>query len=391
MEGRITSQAKVRIVVDGRPFVKVATGVATFLRDIIRAICEYLPDWEILLVLPKEIHSSVTDVPLDKIHIFICPLLKWFKTPNFIWYHLMFPYVAWKLKADFIWGTNSELPFIRLGKAKRLVTVHDLVWKEFPKTMRWSAKYVSIPFLDRSILMADYIHCNSNYTDNLVRTYFPKRKCKDSVIGDSCSNLFQKREINMSKRKDLCYEFGISEKFVLFVGSLEPRKNLQFLIKLMPEVYKRTGAKLLVVGGKGWKNNNIHMLVDGNQEIQESVIFANYVSFEKLVELYNIATVYVSTSLNEGFGMPQLEAMSCGCPVIAPHNSAMIDIVSRRGVTIKGWEPKEWTDQIVKFLSDDNYRELFCHPDLEEFDWANIVRRIDNYLRKKEINNKQET
>ena len=370
-----------RVVVDGRPFTMNATGVAMNLENTINAISKYLPDWELYIVVPKPIHKSISDLPLDRINIVLEPFIGGLYVPNFVWYHIKFPFIAKRLKADLIWGGNTELPLFHIGKVKRLITVCDVVWKEFKETMIGKAKYVNVPFLDRSVKKADYIQCISKYTESKVEEYFPQRKCKEMIAGISCSTLYTRRIISEEKRKNLLVEFGLPEKFVLFVGSLEPRKNLPFLLRIMPEIYKRTGAKLLVVGGKGWKNNSIHTLVDENKDIQDSVIFANYVDFDKLVDIYNIATVYVSTSHNEGFGLPQLEAMNCGCPVISPHNSAMIEVVEGRGITIKGWDTKDWIDPIVKVLTDDNYRESLCNPDLSEFDWKNIAHRLDNYVK----------
>ena len=369
------------VVVDGRPFVKRATGVATCLRDTIRAICEFLPDWELVLVMPKPLHPSISDLPLDKMEVVVEPMLKTISVPNFVWYHLKFPFIAKRLKADLIWGSNTELPIFSIGTSKSLITVCDVVWKEFKETMTASAKYVNTPFLDRSVEKADFIYNISKYTQERIDFYFPKKKCKKMIAGISCSTLYQKREINDEKRNNLLVEFGLSNKFVLFVGSLEPRKNLPYLLKLMPEVYKRTGAKLLVVGGKGWKNHSIHILVDENPDIQRSVVFANYVDFDKLVDIYNIATVYVSTSLNEGFGLPQLEAMKCGCPVISPHNSARIEVVEGRGITIQGWNCQVWIDQIVKVINDNEYRNSLSNPDLSEFNWENIAHRLDEYVK----------
>ena len=371
-----------RVVVDGRPFVKRATGVATCLRDTIRAICIYLPDWELILALPKPIHRSITDLPLDKIEVVVMPVINGLSVPNFIWYHIKFPFIACKMKADLIWGTNTELPIISVGNSKRLITICDVVWKEFKETMTASAQFINIPFLDNSVMNADFIYNISKYTQERIEHYFPKRKCTEMIAGISCSTLYQKRSISNEKRKSILEEFCLSEKFVLFVGSLEPRKNLLYLMKLMPEIYNKTGAKLLVVGGKGWKSNNIHTLFDENPAIKQSVVFANYVSFDMLVDLYNIATVYVSTSLNEGFGLPQLEAMKCGCPVISPHNSAMIEVVEGRGITIEGWDEQIWINKIVEVLTNDDYRESLCHPDLSDFDWKNIVLRLDNYIKR---------
>lgn len=369
-----------RIVVDGRPFVKQATGVATCLRDTIIAICTYIPAWELIIVLPKPIHVSITDLPIEKLKVVVSPLFKFFNVPNFIWYHLKFPIIAKKLEADLIWGTNTELPILKISEQKRMITICDVVWKEYQSTMSYWSKYITVPFLDQSVKDADIIYSISNYTKNKIDKYFPKRKCREVFTGISCSNLFQRRIIDENKKEDIFSRYSINSNFLLFVGSLEPRKNLMFLLRLMPEIHKKTRAKLLVVGGKGWKNSDIFELVNTNEQIKNSVVFANYVSFDELVDLYNLASCYVSTSLNEGFGLPQLEAMRCGCPVISPHNSAMIEVVEGRGITIRGWDTEVWTCAITKVLTDRVFRESLSNPNLLQYDWKNIMEGLKNYV-----------
>ena len=93
-----------------------------------------------------------------------------------------------------------------------------------------------------------------------------------------------------------------------------------------------------------------------------------------------MADLYVSTAINEGFGMPQLEAMFCGCPVVSPHNSAMIEVVSGRGVTIKGWDEKEWIDTVCELLNSEDKRNELKNPDISEYNWENIIRRVQGYI-----------
>ena len=149
----------------------------------------------------------------------------------------------------------------------------------------------------------------------------------------------------------------------------------------MPQIYERTGLQLLVVGAKGWKNSSLNSMMEENLCLQEIVRFTGFVTNDKLVELYNAAKCYISTSLNEGFGIPQLEAMSCGCPVISPHNSAMIEVVEGRGITIKGWEPKEWIDIICNVVSNPILLESMSHPDLSQFCWESIIKKLDTYIK----------
>ena len=169
----------------------------------------------------------------------------------------------------------------------------------------------------------------------------------------------------------------------MFVGTIEPRKNLSFLLHIMPEIYKRTGYKLLIVGAKGWQSSNLSSIINASDYPREAVCFTQYIGSEELIVLYNLANLYISTALNEGFGMPQLEAMACGCPVVSPHNSAMIEVVEKRGLTIKGWDKKNWVNQICGLLEDMKKIEAMKNPDISEYNWQDIIERVRHYIEEK--------
>lgn len=369
------------ILIDCRVFTKRATGVATYAIDAIRAICKYIPEWHLTLVSPKPFHKSIVGLPLDKVKVIISPMYGNDSIPNEVWFHFHYAKIARKLKADLVWTPRPETPFLSVGKAKRMITVHDVVGKEFAKTMSWKGKFIARPLASRSINRADLIWCNSNYTLGKLGQYYPNRKQKCSVIGDSCSTNFRRIDVSEDAKTEIFREYGISNGFILFVGTLEPRKNLSFLLKIMPKIYEQTGYKLIVVGGSGWKNSSVAEIVNDSSYNKDCVSFANYVEFNRLLELYNIATLYVSTALNEGFGMPQLEAMACGCPVVSPHNSGMIEVVGDRGMTIKGWDEKVWQDEIMGLLNNPQKLEKLRHPDLSEYDWKNIILRVKDYVK----------
>lgn len=368
------------IVVDCRVFTKRATGVATYAIDAIRAICKYIPEWHLTLVSPVPFHQSIVGLPLDKVDVIIEPLFGNAKIPNVVWFHLHFPQIAKRLKADMVWTPRPETPILSVGKAKRMITVHDVVGKEFVKTMTWKVRLFALPFVDISIKKADLIWCNSFYTLGKLQQYYPSRRQKNTVVGDSCSTRFRKVQLSDSERSAIYEEYGITKGFILFVGTLEPRKNLSFLLKMMPEIFKRTGYKLLIVGASGWKNSSIAELVNQDTFNRNSICFAKYVEFDKLLKIYNSATLYVSTALNEGFGMPQLEAMACGCPVVSPHNSAMIEVVEGRGITIEGWNEKNWIDTISSLLNTPEKLEGIRNPDISEYDWEKIILRVKQYV-----------
>lgn len=374
-----------RVIIDCRLFTYRATGVTTYLIDSIRAICQNLPDWKLILAAPKKFHDSIVGLPTEKLRIVVSPLLGIEKMPYRIWAEIEFPRLAYKYHADILWGPAGWLPRFVPSGCKTLLTIHDVVSIEYFDTMSKHAQMVTRLFggLKESVNKADMIWCNSKYTSCKVNEYFPQRKTKDVVIGDSCNTEFRNLHLTEQAKEAIKTEFKIKKEYLLFVGSLEPRKNLTFLLEIMPEIYRQTGFQLLIVGAKGWKNSNVFEIVNHTSYPKEAVIFANYVSFEKLVSLYNAAILYISTAKNEGFGMPQLEAMSCGCPVVSPHNSAMIEVVSQRGITIKGWDNETWINTIVSLLQNDERLKLLKNPDISEYNWDNIIMRVNTYIKSK--------
>ena len=367
------------IIIDCRVFTKRATGIATYAIDAIRAMCNYIPDWHLILVSPKPFHKSIQGLPMDKLKIVISPM-PGKHVPNVIWFHFHFPKIAKKLNADIVWTPRPETPILSVGKAKRMITVHDVVGKEFRHTMTLKTRLFALPFVDRSINEADYIWCNSNYTLEKLNNYYPSRKQKITVVGDSCSTNFRKLVLSEKEKQRIFSEYKINKGFILFVGTLEPRKNLSFLLKIMPMIYEETGYKLLIVGASGWKNSDIAKIIKDPNYNKEAICFTHYIEFDRLVQLYNLATLYVSTAINEGFGMPQLEAMACGCPVVSPHNSAMIEVVSNRGVTIKGWNEQIWVNQICSLLKSPERLKSMKNPDLSEYNWEEIINRVKIYI-----------
>ena len=148
----------------------------------------------------------------------------------------------------------------------------------------------------------------------------------------------------------------------------------------MPDLYNQ-GLQLLVVGGKGWKNTSIFETINNPEFPTESVVFAKFVTNEQLAELYHVAECFVSTSLNEGFGLPQLEALRCGCPVVTSHNSAMIEVVDGVGRTVEGWDKDVWINTIIEEVK---RRKSFKVDDskLKLYNWTYIVDSLFKYIGK---------
>jgi glycosyltransferase involved in cell wall biosynthesis len=225
-------------------------------------------------------------------------------------------------------------------------------------------------------LNADVLLAISSYTASEVKKRYPRRRSHEITIGCGVDrSIFQPVTHTPEQRVDICSKYGVTEPFILFVGTVEPRKNLAFMLELIPNL-STIGFTLLVVGAKGWGKTPIAEILQHPNFPVDRVVFAGYVPIEDLVQLYNLAAVYVSTSLNEGFGLPQLEAMNCGCPVVSPHNSAMIEVVEGAGITVKGWDTANWCDAILTVLNNSEYYRDLGFQRSNQYEWPAIVHTM---------------
>jgi glycosyltransferase involved in cell wall biosynthesis len=173
-------------------------------------------------------------------------------------------------------------------------------------------------------------------------------------------------------------KYNIETKFILTVGTLEPRKNLQFLLSLMPALAAES-LELVIVGKKGWGNTMLKLphLTDVTRN---KIRFAGFVPDEDLIKLYHLASVYVCTSLNEGFCLPLLEAMQCGCPVVTAHNSGMIEVAEGGGQTVSGWDKDVWIETIRETIANRSRYVETGFKKAKAYEWSEVVGRIISYV-----------
>lgn len=369
------------ILIDGRPLVTTSAGITNFLKCSITAWAKIMPESKFYIALPQAIDQTSTDWEVEgNMHFIIEKKRIFHKLPNLIWLNTIVPLLVTKHHIDVYFSALPCIPFFLPNRIKKIIVVHDVVNIEYKETMQWTNKIANKLFFERSVKEADVIWTNSHYTEKKVNQYFPKRRCQKIFVGAATDKkYFKPLELSGIQKKQILEEFGIKKDFILFVGSLEPRKNLGFLLTLMPRLYKEYKLQLVVVGAKKWKNSQLKEIIESKDFPCESTIFCKFISNEKLAQLYSIAKCYVSTSFNEGFGMPQLEALLCGCPVVTANNSAMQEIAEGKtaAYTVEGYDEEKWIAQIVKIAKSD------IHPipaELKDYDW-NLI--LENFVKRK--------
>lgn len=363
-----------KIAIDCRSLRKKPAGVPNFLITVINNLSIQKPTWQLYLLSNEAFHPEVVNrISLRRnVQILVSPILL-FKKVAIIWYLFKVPFIIYKLSPKIFYTPIPNLPFWLPHGTKTLITVHDMVYKLFPKTMSWGNLAINRLLHDRSIKTANGIWSVSQYTKSQLELFFPKLNDCPIFVGSAVDkSLFRKLELSDDQKREFCLKYDITQKYILFVGTLEPRKNLSFLLSLMPTLTKQD-ISLIVVGAAGWGTAV-------NPQDSEGVKFTGFVDSSELVKMYNLASAYVSTALNEGFGLPQLEAMSCGCPVVSPHNSAMIEVVENAGETIKGWDPKSWVDTIIMVINNRDVYSAKAIMRAQEYDWETVINGLIDYV-----------
>jgi len=307
-----------------------------------------------------------------------------FKNIGILWYIFQTYYLLKQLAPDYFWAPANVLPpFVPKG-IKTVLTVHDLISKKLKNTMMTVDRYYYSMFFDQSVTKADILWAVSYYTKNELLKVYPDRRCKDIIVGQC----FEKKLININnftsaQKEKTAKKYGMNNKFLLFVGTIEPRKNLAFLLSLMPQLAEY-GFSLLVVGTKGWGDPKIGTIINSVNFPRQNVVFSGYLSKEQLDQLYIAAALIVLPSLNEGFGLPAFEAMSCGCPVVAADNSGLREVVQDGGLLIKGWNTEDWINGIITVYND---RDKFKKMAISKYRKLNATSTIEKVLKKLQTKN----
>jgi glycosyltransferase involved in cell wall biosynthesis len=299
-----------------------------------------------------------------------------FSTPQrFIWDQFSFPKKATKAKVDVLHQPCFSAPIFYSGKV--ILTIHDLISHYFPQNMPSGSRLYFSKWMPLTYNKASKIIAISENTkkDIISLLKIPKEKIVviHSAVGDEFKLIDDKIKIAEIKKK---YKTG--EHFILDVGTLEPRKNLPFLVRAYNLALKegKISHNLILTGKKGWYYENLFELIK-ELKLEDKVILPGYVPDADLPYLYNAADLFCFPSLYEGFGFPPLEALSCGTPVIAANNSSIPEVVGDAGILLDIDKEEKWAENMVKVLTDDNLASQLRQKGLiqaQKFSWAKTAR-----------------
>jgi glycosyltransferase involved in cell wall biosynthesis len=260
----------------------------------------------------------------------------------------------------------------RVGGGALVVTVHDVSFLLYPQFHTEANRLHCLNGTLRAALYADRVIAVSHCTRNALVDYFAMPEERLRVIHEAPRKIYYP-EGDIALIRNTLERLEIFHNFILSVGSLEPRKNLKTLLHAYAAYMKRhAGRELLVVaGGEGWLNEDLALLVT-KLGLGEHVKFLGYVQGADLRVLYSAAKLFVYPSVYEGFGLPPLEAMACGAPVIASNASALPEVVGDAAVLVDPSSSEELYYAMRQVLHDDGLRLKLRKQSLERaklFSW----------------------
>jgi len=260
-------------------------------------------------------------------------------------------------------------PFRR--RCQSVITIHDLVFILYPHFLtKDAARYYGQ--IDEAVRRTDAIIAVSQATKQDIVRLLGVPEHKITVIYEAASSIFKPMRSNDLVQR-VRGRFGLRSDFILFVSTIEPRKNLSTLLKAYRQLLNdyRPDTKLVIAGEKGWLYEEVFQLVT-ELKLVDDVVFLGRVSTEELLWLYNTAEVLVAPSIYEGFGLTPLEAMACGTPVVVSNVSSLPEIVGDAGLLFNPYEVDELTVAIWRLLNDSELRASLAEKGIKRaanFSW----------------------
>lgn len=293
-----------------------------------------------------------------------------------LWEQLVMPFVINNGSFDVFHSPDHTLPVLPL-RAKKIVTVHDLSFYKHPETFPWMKRSYKKLITPGSLRRADAVIADSASTKKDIIDIFGEPEDKISVVHIGVGEEFKKID-DPAALKQLKDQRGLDRPFILFVGTLEKRKNIEGLIDAYIIAVREQGVShdLVVVGRKGWLYEGVFKKVRG-AGMQDRIKFIFDARQEELPLIYNLADLFVYPSVYEGFGLPVLEAMACGTAVITSNVSSLPEVAGDAAVLVDPMDSSAIAGAISKVLSDKQYKAVLSQKGIErakQFTWERCAR-----------------
>lgn len=359
-----------RIGVDARLLSIPMTGIGRYTYEMINALLR--GGSELVLYSPAELIYSVQSGRGQ--HEIKAANFGMSRLGRMLWAETILPFQAAHDSLDVFWGPTHRLPHSLPRQVFKAVTIHDLVWRYAAETMRPLSRFNEAMLMPKALQRADHIITVSDNTQSDIRRAFPGMTAPITTIYPGLAHLSEPLVA------ETLGKWRIDRPYALFVGTLEPRKNLSRLISAfagLPSAIRHNHC-LVITGGAGWGGIDIHTLVMAHG-LESEVRVTGYVTEAELATLYQNARCLAMPSLYEGFGFPLVEAMSRGVAVLTSNLSSMPEVAGDAGELINPLDESAITQGLARLLTDEDRRQTLARRGLvrsRQFDWDAAAARL---------------
>lgn len=260
---------------------------------------------------------------------------------------------------------------------KKLLIIHDLSFELYPEFFTAKRRLWHTLINPKEIAKkSDKIIAISQNTKNDVMKIYGVAADKIKVIYNGINELYFK-PVEENRKSEVKNKYSLPENYIFYLGNLEPRKNIESLLLAFEKIQDES-IELVIAGSQAWKYEKIYKIWQ-NSPVKDRIKFLGYVDEADKPVLYTLAKIFVYPSIYEGFGLPPLEAMACGTPVISSFTSSLVESVSDAGLLIDPNNYNELAQTIDKLLQDENLLTQFREKGLvhaQKFNWENASQEI---------------
>lgn len=371
-----------RIGFDMRPFLKEETGVGIYFKNLLFHLAQIDSSNEYYLF-----SSSLKDrFPPQKIPPFVKKHFRDFRFPvkmmNFFWNRLSWPPIDRFFRAELDLA-HSATPLILPTKGKKVVTVYDLFFMDFPHKTDRETRRGFVNKIKASLLKTDRIVAISHFTRNELLERFAAEEKKVKVIYPGMDPRLN-ADISSGEMEDVRERYSLPSSFILFVGAIEPRKNLSNLVEALRIIHrKHDEIPLLIVGRPGSDSGNLVKKIE-KEKLEAWIKIMGYLPDKEVRIFYRQASVLALPSLCEGFGFPLLEAMASNLPIAASQAPAIPEIAQDAALYFNPENPEDMAEKIILVLKDENVRQNLIAEGKKrvlDFDWRKTAQETLNFYK----------
>ncbi|MBI5033444.1 MAG: glycosyltransferase family 4 protein [Chloroflexi bacterium] len=296
------------------------------------------------------------------------------RTLRIAWEQTALPILARQYKLDVLHSPHYSLPLA--APCATVVTFHDMTFFLYPQAHLLYKRIFFRTMIPLAARRATSIIAISESTRQDILRLLKTPSEKVNQVSYGISSQFHLTE-NCNRLDEARHKYNLPAEFALYVGNLEPRKNLPILLQAFARlVHQGLPHSLVLVGSRGWKDDAVFTTLS-ELGISDRVHFLGYVTQDELPLIYQASRVFVYPSLYEGFGLPVLEAMACGTPVITSNVSSMPEVAGDAGLLINPNSIDELTVALQRALTDSELRVTLAQKGLkraQSFSWERTAR-----------------